>query len=61
MFFRFAQIDKDWIKILTKSAETRLVVACCQNEMLKQLLPVLGENTLVPSVILPVSSPEKNR
>ena len=40
---KFNQIDKDWLKIMAKSAETRLVINCCQNDMLKQLLPVLGE------------------
>ena len=35
------EIDKDWVKIMGKSAETRNVVGCCQNDMLKQLLPVL--------------------
>merc|ERR1719253_1480876 len=39
---KFAQIDKDWIKIMVKSAETKLVVPCCQNDMLKQMLPVLS-------------------
>merc|ERR1719487_3245795 len=39
---KFSQIDKDWIKIMQKSAETKLVVPCCQNDMLKQMLPVLG-------------------
>jgi dynein heavy chain len=39
---KFAQIDKDWIKIMIKSAETKMVVACCQNDMLKQMLPVLS-------------------
>jgi dynein heavy chain len=39
---KFAQIDKDWIKIMQKSAETRNVVQCCQNDMLKQMLPVLS-------------------
>merc|ERR1719223_1691711 len=38
---KFVQIDKDWVKIMQKSAETRLVVPCCQNDMLKQILPVL--------------------
>merc|ERR1719272_1242084 len=27
---------------MIKSAETKLAVACCQNDMLKQLLPVLS-------------------
>merc|ERR1719498_2025264 len=40
---KFVQIDKDWIKIMQKSAETKQVVGCCQNDMLKQMLPVLGE------------------
>merc|ERR1719353_1530135 len=39
---KFSQIDKDWIKIMQKSAETKLVVPCCQNDMLKQMLPVLA-------------------
>jgi dynein heavy chain len=40
---KFQQIDKDWLKIMQKSSETRNVVPSCQNDMLKQLLPVLGE------------------
>jgi len=39
---KFSQIDKDWVKIMQKSAETKLVVPCCTNDMLKQMLPVLG-------------------
>merc|ERR1719443_2000194 len=39
---KFQQIDKDWIKIMAKSAEVKLVVPCCQNDMLKQMLPVLS-------------------
>jgi dynein heavy chain len=39
---KFQQIDKDWIKIMAKSAETKLVVPCCTNEMLTQMLPVLS-------------------
>merc|ERR1719440_2391045 len=38
---KFSQIDKDWIKIMQKSAETRLVVECCQNDLLRQMLPIL--------------------
>jgi dynein heavy chain len=38
---KFSQIDKDWVKIMAKSAETKRVVPCCQNDMLKQMLPVL--------------------
>merc|ERR1719498_769155 len=40
---KFQQIDKDWVKIMAKSAETKLVVGCCQNDMLKQMLPVLSQ------------------
>merc|ERR1719191_1066891 len=40
---KFGQVDKDWIKIMQKSAETKLVVPCCQNDMLKQMLPVLSQ------------------
>lgn len=39
---KFSQIDKDWVKIMAKSQETLKVVPCCQNDMLKQMLPVLG-------------------
>merc|ERR1712194_284377 len=39
---KFSQIDKDWTKIMAKSAESKLVVACCQNDMLKQMMPLLG-------------------
>eukprot|EP00820_Chromera_velia_P029268 Cvel_12266.t1-p1 / transcript=Cvel_12266.t1 / gene=Cvel_12266 / organism=Chromera_velia_CCMP2878 / gene_product=Dynein gamma chain, flagellar outer arm, putative / transcript_product=Dynein gamma chain, flagellar outer arm, putative / location=Cvel_scaffold794:55107-67642(+) / protein_length=1727 / sequence_SO=supercontig / SO=protein_coding / is_pseudo=false len=38
---KFQKIDKDWIKIMTKAADTRLVIECCQNDLLKQLLPSL--------------------
>ncbi len=37
----FAAIDKTWIKIMEKSAETKKVIACCQNDMLKDFLPDL--------------------
>ncbi|CAD7937234.1 unnamed protein product [Amoebophrya sp. A120] len=40
---KFQQIDKDWVKIMGKSAELRNVVQCCQNDMLKQMLPVLSQ------------------
>jgi dynein heavy chain len=39
---KFAQIDKDWVKIMHKAAESKNIVACCQSEMLKQMLPVLS-------------------
>lgn len=32
---------EDWLKIMHKSAETLKVVDCCQNELLRQMLPVL--------------------
>eukprot|EP00435_Cladocopium_sp_Y103_P012255 s4673_g3.t1 len=40
---KFGQIDKDWdwLKIMHKSAETMTVVDCCQNELLRQMMPVL--------------------
>ncbi|OQR97844.1 dynein heavy chain, outer arm [Achlya hypogyna] len=38
---KFAKIDKDWIKIMTKAAETGNVVAACANEALKSTLPIL--------------------
>ncbi|KAH8056491.1 dynein light chain binding protein [Aureococcus anophagefferens] len=36
---KFGKVDKDWGKLMSKSEETRLVVECCQNEMLKSKLP----------------------
>eukprot|EP00927_Polykrikos_kofoidii_P046386 TRINITY_DN40623_c0_g2_i1.p1 TRINITY_DN40623_c0_g2~~TRINITY_DN40623_c0_g2_i1.p1 ORF type:complete len:3637 (-),score=783.39 TRINITY_DN40623_c0_g2_i1:390-10571(-) len=38
---KFLQIDKDWGKIMQKSAETKSVVPCCMNDMLKSMLPML--------------------
>ncbi|PFH32513.1 putative dynein gamma chain, flagellar outer arm [Besnoitia besnoiti] len=38
---RFHSIDKDWTTIMAKAADTVVVTECCQNELLKQLLPVL--------------------
>ncbi|KDO29332.1 hypothetical protein SPRG_05868 [Saprolegnia parasitica CBS 223.65] len=38
---KFAKIDKDWIKIMTKANETSNVVASCANEALKSTLPIL--------------------
>ena len=40
---KFQQIDKDWIRIMAKSAEVRLVVNCCKNEALRQILPALAQ------------------
>ncbi|GLD99919.1 hypothetical protein PINS_up008647 [Pythium insidiosum] len=38
---KFAKIDKDWIKIMTKASEIGVVVACCSNELLRSTLPIL--------------------
>jgi dynein heavy chain len=38
---KFTKIDKDWAKIMARSLETALVVACCGNELLRSTLPVL--------------------
>eukprot|EP00930_Biecheleria_cincta_P100463 TRINITY_DN920_c0_g1_i2.p1 TRINITY_DN920_c0_g1~~TRINITY_DN920_c0_g1_i2.p1 ORF type:complete len:4610 (-),score=1017.36 TRINITY_DN920_c0_g1_i2:106-13935(-) len=38
---KFSQIDKDWLKIMYKSAETQRVVECCQNDLLRQMMPML--------------------
>ncbi|OEH76364.1 dynein gamma flagellar outer [Cyclospora cayetanensis] len=38
---RFHAIDKDWARIMARASETLVVVECCQNELLKQLLPTL--------------------
>jgi dynein heavy chain, axonemal len=38
---KFAKVDKDWIKIMGKAADTGNVVACCANEVLRNSLPVL--------------------
>ena len=39
----FQNTDKMWVKIMEKAVETQKVIPCCQNEMLKQLLPSLKE------------------
>jgi dynein heavy chain len=38
---KFAAIDKEWVKVMAKSAETKFTVPCCQNDMLINLLPNL--------------------
>ena len=38
---KFSKVDKDWIKIMQKAAETANVVACCKNDLLRNTLPVL--------------------
>lgn len=37
---KFAKIDKDWAKIMSKATETANVVECAANEMLRTSLPV---------------------
>ena len=39
----FQNTDKMWVKIMEKAVETQRVIPCCQNEMLKNLLPSLKE------------------
>eukprot|EP01022_Parablepharisma_sp_SALTPOND_P000876 TRINITY_DN105183_c0_g1_i1.p1 TRINITY_DN105183_c0_g1~~TRINITY_DN105183_c0_g1_i1.p1 ORF type:complete len:4616 (+),score=767.18 TRINITY_DN105183_c0_g1_i1:15469-29316(+) len=41
---RFAQIEKDWTKIIEKVVEEKNVVRCCENDMLKGLLSTLEES-----------------
>lgn len=41
---KFAGIDKNWLKIMEKAVETKKVIPCCQNEMLKDFLPDLQKN-----------------
>jgi len=38
---KFNKVDKDWIKIMQKVAETGNIVACCKNDLLRNTLPVL--------------------
>jgi len=38
----FAAIDKNWMKIMEKSVETKKVIPACQNDMLKDFLPDLN-------------------
>ncbi|KAL7690391.1 putative AAA+ ATPase domain, dynein heavy chain region D6 P-loop domain-containing protein [Plasmopara halstedii] len=38
---KFAKIDKDWLKVMTKAAEVGFVVSCCSNEMIRSMLPSL--------------------
>ena len=38
---KFAKIDKDFVKIMEKAAETAGVVNCCANELLRNTLPIL--------------------
>lgn len=38
---KFAKIDKDWIKVMTKASEIGFVVGCCSNELVRSTLPIL--------------------
>lgn len=38
---KFAKINKDWEKLMLRAAETKLVVPCCSNELLRTTLPAL--------------------
>jgi dynein heavy chain len=38
---KFKGIDKQWLKIMEKAFDTKNVVQCCVNDILKQSLPVL--------------------
>ena len=38
---KFAKIDKNWIKVMSKASETGNVVNCCANELLRNTLPIL--------------------
>jgi dynein heavy chain len=40
---KFKGIDKQWIKIMEKAADTKVVVQCCVNDILKSSLPLLQE------------------
>ncbi len=40
---KFAQIEKDWTKIIEKVNEEKNVVRCCENDMLRGLLKTLEE------------------
>ena len=41
---KFQGIDKNWLKIMEKAVETKKVIQCCQNDMLKDFLPDLQKN-----------------
>jgi len=41
---KFQGIDKNWLKIMEKAVETKKVIPCCQNDMLKDFLPDLQKN-----------------
>jgi dynein heavy chain len=38
---KFLKIDKDWAKVMARASDAALVVECCENELLKNNLPVM--------------------
>src|SRR5690606_7636073 len=38
---KFAKIDKDWARIMAKATETKNIVECCANDVLRTSLPVM--------------------
>ena len=38
---KFAKVDKDWTKIMQKASETRNIIDCCANELLRNSLPTM--------------------
>jgi dynein heavy chain len=38
---KFSKINKDWEKLMLRAAETKLVISCCGNELLRTTLPAL--------------------
>ena len=38
---KFVKIDKDWAKVMARARDSHLVVECCENELLKNNLPVM--------------------
>jgi dynein heavy chain len=38
---KFSKINKDWEKLMVRAAETKLVIQCCGNELLRTTLPAL--------------------
>ena len=38
---KFAKINKDWEKLMLRASETKLVIPCCSNELLRTTLPAL--------------------
>ena len=41
---KFQGIDKSWLRLMEKAVETKKVIPCCQNDILKQFLPDLYKN-----------------